>query len=493
MFDECVFEEPLDLRHAKAESLSLRGCVVPVLSASGLQVKRDLTLSAARIGCVDLFGASIGGQVWLNGAQVRSGTDDWAISAPQITVVGGLYCSGLTADGGVNLWGGEIGASLEMDGATVTSEGRPALRAPNLTVGIDLSLAAAEIRGGIDLFGAKIGGQVWLNGAQVRSDTDDWAISAPQVTVAGGFYGGRMVADGGMNLWGAEISAAIELAGAALTAADRPALRATNIHVEGDLDLTNDVKITGTVDLTAATVGGRLKITDALFGADGQPTVNLSAARLGTLHLGAISGPHLSLDLRGAAITSLHDDPDSWPDRLWLDRLSYNTLRPHLPPTQRLAWIQRDPEAHHPQPYVQLADHYRSAGYDHDARTVLLAKQRSRRQHLNLPARVWGYLQDALVGYGYRPARAFGWLILLVAVLATATALQQPRPTSTPAPSFNPVIYAVDVVLPLIDLDQQRAYSPVGTGRWVAWLATLGAWTLASAIAAAISRTIVRD
>jgi uncharacterized protein YktB (UPF0637 family) len=34
---------------------------------------------------------------------------------------------------------------------------------------------------------------------------------------------------------------------------------------------------------------------------------------------------------------------------------------------------------------------------------VLLAKHRNRRRQLNSPARLWGYLQDAAVGYGYRP------------------------------------------------------------------------------------------
>ena len=48
----------------------------------------------------------------------------------------------------------------------------------------------------------------------------------------------------------------------------------------------------------------------------------------------------------------------------------------------------------------------RASGEDADAREVLLAKQRRRRETLPLAAKLWGYLQDWTVAYGYRPGRA---------------------------------------------------------------------------------------
>src|SRR5262249_31397121 len=159
-------------------------------------------------------------------------------------------------------------------------------------------------------------------------------------------------------------------------------------------------------------------------------------------------------------------------------RLSYHNLRPHLPANQRLAWLRRDPEPHHPQPYEQLASHYRSTGQDSDARTVLLAQHRIRRRQLNRPPRPWGHLQDAPRRYGSRPTRALGWLILLIAVLTLVAIIQPPHPTSPQAPPVHPLIYAVDVALPVLDLGQQKAYTPSGTGQWITWIATLSAWTL---------------
>jgi hypothetical protein len=284
-----------------------------------------------------------------------------------------------------------------------------------------------------------------------------------------------------------------ELDQATLTAQDRPALRAEGISVRGDLDLTDGYTTNRTTDLRSAAIGGRLTIADASLDSDQQPTVSLSAAHLDTLRLGALHGRNVAVDLRRAAVTTLQDDPTNWPPQLWLDQLTYDALHPHLPPSRRLAWLQRDPEFHHPHPYQQLAAQYRRIGQDQDARTVLLAKHRSRRRQLHPAARLWGYLQDAAVGYGYRPARALGWLTLLAAILTTYTAVRPPLPTSNSSPSFNPLIYAIDVLLPILNLGQQNSYTPVGAGRWITWLVTLCGWVLASAVVTAVTRTITRE
>ena len=72
--------------------------------------------------------------------------------------------------------------------------------------------------------------------------------------------------------------------------------------------------------------------------------------------------------------------------------------------------------------YEQLATLYRQIGREADARTVLLAKQRRRRQ-LSAPGAAWSLLQDVLIGYGYRPGRAALWLLVLTAVGTIAFSL----------------------------------------------------------------------
>src|SRR6185503_1971809 len=120
-------------------------------------------------------------------------------------------------------------------------------------------------------------------------------------------------------------------------------------------------------------------------------------------------------DLYYARLTLLRDDPTTWAERLQLDGLSYETLDPPLTARERLNWLRRDTDGYQPQPYERLAQSYRSIGLDAEGRSVLLAKQRDRRATQTLSRKLVGWLQDGLVGYGYRPFRAGSWLLGLLA------------------------------------------------------------------------------
>jgi hypothetical protein len=112
------------------------------------------------------------------------------------------------------------------------------------------------------------------------------------------------------------------------------------------------------------------------------------------------------VDLRHAKVGLLRDDPATWPAGLRLDGLTYESIADVNGHDTRLRWLRLDPRGFRPQPYAHLAQVYRAAGRDEDARTVLLAGERHRRDTLSLPGRWWGRLQDVTVGYGYRPVRA---------------------------------------------------------------------------------------
>jgi hypothetical protein len=59
-----------------------------------------------------------------------------------------------------------------------------------------------------------------------------------------------------------------------------------------------------------------------------------------------------------------------------------------------------------PDPYDNLAASYRDAGHDDRADTVSLVKQQHRYAGYGSAGRIWGWLQEWTVGYGYRPWRA---------------------------------------------------------------------------------------
>ena len=275
-------------------------------------------------------------------------------------------------------------------------------------------------------------------------------------------------ATGGVNLFGAVIGSMLDFAGGTLTDPDGTALRAPGCTVQTDIALTNGFSATGAIDLSGAHIGGGLRLADATFTGS-------------------------KADLRNASIRMLSGQPSHWPGEIRLRELTYTAIEPYLAAPQWLGWLQRDPGGYEPQPYEQLAAYYRRVGQDEQARTVLLAKQRHRRQRLRLLARAWGHLQDAAIGYGYRPARAFGWLVLLLAFTTAYFTVNPPRTAGSGTASFQPVIYAFDTVIPVLNLAHQQTYITTGAGQWVTWAVTVAGWVLATTAIAGVTRTLTRS
>jgi hypothetical protein len=196
-----------------------------------------------------------------------------------------------------------------------------------------------------------------------------------------------------------------------------------------------------------------------------------------------------TVDLHDARIGVLHDDPAAWPAAVRLEGLRYESLDPALSGDQRLGWLSRDAGGYVPSAYEQLAAMYRRLGRGEQARVIQLAKQRRRRPTLSPAARVWSYLQDWTVGYGYRPGRAAAGLILLWAVGSLAFSLHHPPPTAGADPrTFQPVIYTLGLLMPVIDFQQEDTFTPQGAQSWLAFVLIAAGWILTTTVAAAILR-----
>ncbi len=468
---DCYFDEPVDLSHADAVFVSFEGSYLQTLTCQGIRIRGDLCCACISVGHVDAFGCHIEGCFWVNGAELRGGSETYALTAPDMTVEGGMYCRGLQSAAGINLYGVAIGSTLEIDRATIEGSDGTAVRAPGLTVKLDLRCVDARVTGGIDLFGAHIGGQVWLNGSHLsQGKGGQHALSLPVAEVAGGVYcNGSFRSEGTINLFGASIGSTLEFDGASLSDPGGIALRGSGLTVKAGINFTGGFAVDGALDLSGACINGQLE-----FG---------SSTYTGT-----------ELNLSQARVQALSGRPDFWPERIRFNELTYTALEPYLPAAQWIAWLRRNPGGYQPQPYEQLAASYRRLGHDEQARTVRLSKERHRREGLGLPGKAWGYLQDAAVGYGYRPARALAWLIVLVALTAAYFAANPPHPVNTThGPHFQAVIYAVDVAVPILDLGQQRVFAASGAGQWISWLVTLAGWILATTVIAGITRVLTRN
>ena len=90
-----------------------------------------------------------------------------------------------------------------------------------------------------------------------------------------------------------------------------------------------------------------------------------------------------------------------------------------------------------------------------EARRVLHAKERHQRATKTAIGRAWGILQDITIGSGYQPWLAALWFALLLAAGSAIFAVGKTPPHTSGAPPFNPVIYTLDLLLPIISLGQK--------------------------------------
>ncbi|MEO3748771.1 hypothetical protein [Plantactinospora sp. B5E13] len=309
-----------------------------------------------------------------------------------------------------------------------------------------------------------------------------------------------------VDLRDARIGGNLDLDGARLRRLGGVALDGDRLTVTGSLTARYGFTADGELLLVHARIGSQLNLTGARLRNPGGFAVNLGGAQVRTLWLTCAAPPEGRVRLSGVQAESIFDDPASWPAELDLIGCTYQLLiarRPGGPgdplpvlPVRvraRLDWLRRSPEGYVPQPYEQLAEAYRRGGQEVEARRVLLERQRRRRATLRLPGRLFGYLLDGLVGYGFRTWLAGIWLVGFWA-LGTASFVLDPSVPRNPAeaPAHNPTLQALDLLLPIVNLGHDNAWKPSGATEYVAALLIIAGWVLTTAVVAGLTRTLNR-
>jgi hypothetical protein len=207
--------------------------------------------------------------------------------------------------------------------------------------------------------------------------------------------------------------------------------------------------------------------------------------------------PDGSVDLSFGRVTHFSDDPETWPAELRLRGFTYDTLEnDSVDVRSRLRWLRLHSGGYVPGIYDQLAAAYRHAGRVEASRKVSIAKQKQRRRELNSFGKAWNSLLYVTVGYGYRTWWAGLWLLGLLTVGSTVFAGAYPDsivPAAGVVPSFQPVAYTMDVLMPLIDLGQKKTWIPRGAAMIWSWLLTGSGWLLTTAVVAGLTNSLKRD
>lgn len=542
MFWDCVFEQTPDLNWARLRILSLSGCELPGLWAANVRTEGDLRLTESQVnGEVRLAGGHITGNVILDGTRLTN-PSGFTLHAEHLTVDGSLDGrDGFSSVGEMVLNAARIGAALDLEGAELSAPGGTALEASNITAEVGMFARSVTVSGEVSLRFARFKGPLTFTGSLI-DNPGGLAIRGAGIVAEGGIFLSRLQAKGQIRLEGATAGRMFNLDGAVLRNPDGVALDATGMVVDGALHarqrLTSegeisllDASISGSAHFEGATMtnpGGATLIADGITvgkvlnlcdGFTSQGRITLTNARVGSalcfanasvqapgdlaLKCWGLETRELvmrtrapiegAVDLRHARTGVFRDDPSTWPTQMHRDGLTYDVLEPMLPAAPRLDWLSGDPDGYIPNAYEQLAAMYRRLGNDIDARNTLLASHQRRRVSLPWYSRWWGYLQDATVGYGYRPLRAASWLLLLFALGTVAFSATEPPPLKAGEhPPFSAVIYALDLLVPIIDFGQASAFNPQDWTRWLAYTLIAAGWLLATTIAAGVTRALRR-
>lgn len=545
LLSRCCFSDGVDLTGTRVNGIlslshaQLRGD--PALRAISLAVERDLICTGmSAIGECRLPVAQIGGRVVLDGARLehRRGR---ALTADGLTAQRGVFClDKFTAEGEVRFPDVQAGPRFTMAGATLLNPGGTALSAERLRVEGELllddgftadgqiSLLGSTIQGGLSLSGATLRnrpgvalnagrstldnglyamggftahGEVQIGGARVRGSVNfsgarllnpgGVALLADRLDVSGRFFcGDGFTAQGQIRLEDAHVGSSLLLIGAHLSSAPGPAICGEGLTVGAVLNCCDGFTCDQKISLIGAQVASELCFESATIRAG----LDLRSVRTSMLRTNSATTIDGTLDLRHAAAVVLRDRPPGWPGLVRLAGFTYTTVESDCPAADWLDWLKTDSGGYQPQPYEQLAAVYRTIGHDAQARTVLLSKQRQRRHALSPPMRIWGYLQDWVVGYGYQPQKAALWLTVLLAIGTIAFATGHPPPlVHGQAPQFSPFLYTLDLLIPIVGFGQRNAFNPLGWHHWLAAALIAAGWILATTIAAGITRVLSRQ
>ncbi|MFF1438811.1 membrane-associated oxidoreductase [Streptomyces sp. NPDC058295] len=370
----------------------------------------------------------------------------------------------------------------------------PGLDASHARIDGGLRLTRCRIRGPVHLSRAQISGALYLDGAEVTAtDPAQPVLQLNQVSIDDDLCARGLRTQGLIRLDGASVTGSIDLEDAELTNPGAHVLNAESLDVGANL-LGRRLRAHGRIDLRGSRIPGRVDLLRTSLSNPGGTALRASSCVIGELWLR--EGPPIEgrLNLRRAEVGQLQLEPEMLPDQVRLLDLTYTFLTPHEPAERRLPMLERDDGAFDPHAYEQLTAAYRRTGDDRAARVVQLAKQRRHRGTLPWYGRVWGHLQDAAVGYGFRPLRAAVWLLSLLAVGSITYAGHHPPPLKAgEAPEFNPVFYTLDLLLPVISFGQESAFAPRDGYQTLSYVLIVTGWILATTVAAGVTRTVSRQ
>ncbi len=514
---DCTVTGEFSFSDAETKVMSLDRTAVSGIRGDGVLIDGSLLLRETLIdGSLQLFGAEIAGTLSCSGCSIAGKpwrTQRLAADLETVTIGGNVeFRNGFRANGLILLDNSEIGGTLDCTGGSFfagfgetrserASRWDPAVRrtlkAHRLNLKGSLYLRDCGCDGELSFSGAQIGGDIDCRNGQFHSagGSDSTALRLTRVEAGGNIYfSAGFEAKDKVQLNGALVRGNIDCRGGMFSV---PHVLSHDAAAPGEAFSEDSLSFVN------ARVDGALII--APFEGNGEPAAVFNG----------------SLDLKSAHIHVLADHPDAWPKQthsnglrnvIHLDGFTYDRFAGNAPveASVRKTWLKRQPPAHmgrdfKPQPFEQLIKVLKDMGHPEEARRLaierqgflirrLLAKWRSGPlgPFRALGALIWAATAGLLIGHGYRPLRV---LFIMIAVglacgyyfkLAAGQGVFAPRDSQVflhpgyqecrgnwtkcaiamrgkfdEYPEFNPWVYSFNVLLPVVDLQQEKSWSPM--------------------------------
>ncbi|RFU41478.1 membrane-associated oxidoreductase [Actinomadura logoneensis] len=415
-------------------------------------------------------------------------------------IVGRLNLRYATVDHAIRFWGCHFEEAPNLYGArfrqlNLSMSYLPALEAATIRVAGVLRFTDCVIPGPVQLGGARIEGALFMERARLGEPGREGTqiLHLNHTTFSDDVWAPGLRTHGEVSLVGSRIAGTLNLEDAVLSHPGHTALHGEMAAIANDVRA-KSLCAEGRVNLRGVKVGGQVNLAYARLSNPGGVALRVSGCTIGELWFREAEPIVGHVNMRRASFRLLNIPPKVWPETVALEGLDYGSLTPRLPARDRIEVFKRDESAYVPHSYEQLAAYYRRVGDEKAARNVQIAKQRHYRRTLPWYGRVWGYLQDGAVGYGYRPLRSAAWLAALWAFGATVFWLHNPPPVKADEhPPFNAFAYALDLLLPIISFGQEDRFAPRGGYQWLSYALVVAGWTLASTTIAGVSRALNRQ
>ena len=489
------------------------------------------------------------GGVPVGSAYSRARSGGTAVSAPRLSVGAELTLEGsCRVAGGIDLSMSELSSLSVGSQSSLQTPGRTTLDLTNAELLSALTIGpGAAVQGTLRLTGARIHGRLTLSGTSLSAPEGRTLVAAQGALVEGATELQDRHATGGRLRFSNSTLGSVFAPGAQLLNPGGLTLSLHQATVKGSVDFMEGFKSEGLLDLNRSTIEGRLECDGGTFTCPGPAKGNeyghaieaISATVRGGIHMASAS-ISAGVDFTNATTTFLVDDPGNWPPRFVISGFTYDRFdqprgggtSPAWDHAVRCTWLSRQ-AAYDAGPYEQAARVFRQHGYTSGAKAILIAQRRHARRTISgkwaLPRRALDTAFSVTVSYGYRPGRVL-WLLAVLVVLVTGSLLvpsaqaamrasssetvytpqgilsapgaaspAKDDPATSAAPQatadacgngqvlcFNPFLYAVDTVIPLVSLDQRSTWHPdarAPDGTFMQWwlnAATVLGWLLSS-------------